>query len=180
MSRRFAAAAATAALAPAGDARAAASRSAAAAAARGRSPRRRHSRAMRLSGATTEEARPAPRPSLGSAAAKASTTSRRDFEENDASFPRATTTSRGSVHARRASRASRASSCAEITGRARFFSGEAEVSPGRARLALPGIATGVQTLRRRWPSQRRGREKAPRGRAGGEDLGGSSRALERD
>ena len=174
------AAAATAALAPAGDARAAASRSAAAAAARGRSPRRRHSRAMRLSGATTEEARPAPRPSLGSAAAKSSTTSRRDFEENDASFPRATTTSRGSVHARRASRASRASSCAEITGRARFFSGETEVSPGRARLALPGIATGVQTLRRRWPCQRRGREKAPRRRAGSEDLGGSSRAFERD
>ena len=109
LSRRFTASTAAAALNPAGGARAAASRSAAAAAARGRSPRRRHSRAMRRSGGSTEEARlrdaRSRAPSLGSAAAKRSNVdSRRAFESDPpASTRRATTTSRGSLHARRVS-----------------------------------------------------------------------------
>ena len=108
---------------------------------------------MRLSGVTIEETRlrdvtPCPA-SLGEvfAAAKTSSTSstsRRAFENDPASPARATTTSRGSVHARRASSASRQSWYAGRAGGARFLTGMVEVSPGRARLAFPGIASAFE------------------------------------
>ena len=61
-------------------------------------------------------------------------------------------------------------------GRGALLNGNGRGLPGTGAFGLPRHRLGVRTLRRRWTSQRRGREKGPADSRVAEDLGGSSRA----